>query len=341
MIRPSSCRTSFARETRDRREGEDPPGTDRAVRCDRPDPREIEAETRTTGLSALAGPSTSAHSMGPERLTPPSPDRITPAARVYQPAARHPRGCPAAPSASHAVLLSGAVPQRTWKKLNMHRVSTSLLGLSVLVVVSCGAPAELDESLFPGQNETGYADGDATGSTGAPSVPLGGAAGQPSSSGGTGTAVVPSPGGAGGASSLTGGAAGAPIASGGSAQSGTAGGANTLPMGGGSSAGGCPDDITVLFARPVTEGGCGDNGCHVPQGFAPDLVSPSPEMRLLNVASQCGGRPYVGAGDSFLAEKISGETPECGAPMPFLQPGALNDADRACILQWIDEVSGG
>jgi hypothetical protein len=27
--------------------------------------------------------------------------------------------------------------------------------------------------------------------------------------------------------------------------------------------------------------------------------------------------------------------------MPFLQSDLLNDADRQCILDWIDEVSGG
>jgi hypothetical protein len=110
--------------------------------------------------------------------------------------------------------------------------------------------------------------------------------------------------------------------------------------GDGAGAGACPDDITVLFNRPSDQGGCAGAACHIAGATAPDLVSPNIEARLVGVTSQCEQRPYIGPDDSFLAEKISG-SPACGLAMPFLMPQALNAADEACILAWIDEVSGG
>jgi len=103
---------------------------------------------------------------------------------------------------------------------------------------------------------------------------------------------------------------------------------------------GCPEDITQLFDRPIDEGGCRGSGCHLPGNTKPDLVSPNPAERLLNVTSNCNGRPYIGAEDSFLVEKLTNNSPECGAPMPFLMPGNLRAEDEACILAWIREVVG-
>jgi hypothetical protein len=230
----------------------------------------------------------------------------------------------------------------------MHRLTTSCLCLGVLAAISCGAPAELDESTFPGPNEVGYADDDGTGTTGTPLG--GGGAGGQSPSAGAGSPSVGSSGspaaspasgvsGSNGAAPPSGGG-GTPVAAGGSAQAGAAGG-GSAPMAGGGASGACPDDITVLFNRPIAEGGCGGDGCHVPGGTSPDLVSPNIAARLLDEPSQCGGRPYLSAGDSFLEEKIGGEQPECGYPMPFLQPDNLRDADKQCILEWIAEVTGG
>lgn len=223
----------------------------------------------------------------------------------------------------------------------MHRLMTSWLCLGVLAAISCGAPAELDESIFPGPGEVGYSEDNGTGSTG---TPLGGGAGAGGSSavgnsGNSGSSAAPPANGASGAAPSSGGG-GTPVAAGGSAQAGAAGG-GSAPVAGGAAGGGCPDDITVLFNRPISEGGCGGDACHVPGGTSPDLVSPNIEARLLDEPSQCGGRPYLGAGDSFLEEKIAGEQPECGYPMPFLQPDNLKDADKQCILDWIAEVTGG
>lgn len=108
-------------------------------------------------------------------------------------------------------------------------------------------------------------------------------------------------------------------------------------------AGGCPDDITVLFNRPIEQGGCNGAACHVPGATTPDLVSPNPEQRLLAVQSTCMGIPYIGGGpeDSFLALKITTPPDGCGLSMPFFMPQALNANDEACILAWIDQVSGG
>jgi hypothetical protein len=98
----------------------------------------------------------------------------------------------------------------------------------------------------------------------------------------------------------------------------------------------------VLLNRPGTAGGCGGSGCHVPAGVPPDLTSPGVETRLLNVLSSCNQRPYIGAADSFLEEKLVGTPPACGGlPMPFGTPNALSAADEQCIIAWIDEVAGG
>ena len=83
----------------------------------------------------------------------------------------------------------------------------------------------------------------------------------------------------------------------------------------------------------------------------PNLVAPNVLSRLLNVASMCkktssgmsvAARPYIGKDDSFLKEKVAGTVnSECGVSMPFFMPQALSDADRKCIVDWIDSVKGG
>jgi hypothetical protein len=89
------------------------------------------------------------------------------------------------------------------------------------------------------------------------------------------------------------------------------------------------------------EGGCAGAGCHVTGGTPPDLTSPGVDARVLNVISNCNGRPYVGASDSVIEDKITGNPPECGSPMPLFAETRLSAEDEACILQWIDEISGG
>jgi hypothetical protein len=198
--------------------------------------------------------------------------------------------------------------------------------MGALGLAGCGSPSELDTDSFP----EGYA---AVGSAGT-------------------TQVVPGTGGSAGAASSNGGSAGAVASTnGGSSQAGT--GSSTGTTGGGSGSSGCPSDITVLFARPVAQGGCtSGGGCHeAASPIKPDLVSPNIAARLLNVPSTCSKtssgmsvqpRPYIGATDSFLEEKIAG-TPDttCGISMPFFAPDALSAADEQCIIQWIDQVAGG
>lgn len=101
---------------------------------------------------------------------------------------------------------------------------------------------------------------------------------------------------------------------------------------------GCPEDITLIFARPMQQGGCQGAGCHSPGNTSPDLVSPNPEERLLDVPSQCNGRPYIALDDALLIDKLIGSPPECGSPMPFGMPDALSAQDEACILAWVDAV---
>jgi hypothetical protein len=55
------------------------------------------------------------------------------------------------------------------------------------------------------------------------------------------------------------------------------------------------------------------------------------------------GLPYIGATveDSFLALKVTTPPAGCGLAMPFFTPQTLNAEDEACILEWIEEISGG
>lgn len=244
----------------------------------------------------------------------------------------------------------------------MHQLRKSLLVL-VSGLAACGAPAELDDSLFPAPGNTGY---DRTsGNVGGSSPGIGGSASLGgsasfggSASPGTGGSGAPAPGqggsgnaaqggsgqapGQGGSGNAAqGGSGAAPVGAGGNAP--IAGSAGDPSGGSGSGGGDCPDDITVLFDRPGGEGGCAGGGCHIPGGTPPDLVSPNPEQRLVGVMSSavCGSVPYVSSGGSLLEDKIVGSPPSCGSAMPFLSPQALNAEDEQCILDWIAEVSGG
>lgn len=200
-----------------------------------------------------------------------------------------------------------------------------------LIAFGCGSPGDLDRDSFPNLEDTGYPDrvGVAGASAGGT---FGGTAGSPSV-GGTG--------GAGGQTPIAG--TGGSVGQGGSTgQSGTGG---TGQAGAGNDPGGaCPDDILVLLNRPSTMGGCSGQGCHIAgaQGTPPDLTSPGVESRLLNVMSSCNSRPYIGPSDSFLEEKLTESSPDCGGQqMPFFAVNNLSAADRACIIQWIDEVASG
>jgi hypothetical protein len=240
----------------------------------------------------------------------------------HQPFSSHYRGDEVAPEVTPHSL-------RHPFKVHMYRSSTKFFAL-VSFVFACGSPGELDEARFPAPGDTGYPENRAggggmpAGSAGSSGLPLGGTGG--SGTGGSGT------GGSGTGGSGTGGS----VAAGGSAGS--------TGQGGTASTGSCPDDIAVLFNRPGSEGGCQGTGCHVPgpDGQRPDLTSPDVASRLLNVMSSCNGRPYIGATDSFLENKLVGNPPDCGGyPMPFFMTAALSAADKQCMLEWIDEVAAG
>jgi hypothetical protein len=220
-------------------------------------------------------------------------------------------------------------------QLDMQGFLTSCALTGALCLAACGSPAGLDEEAFPALDQTGYG-----GTTQVVSGGQGGSSGAALSAG----AAVGANGGGAQASAGSGSNGG----NGSNGGSGTTGGSMTM----GSS--GCPSDATTLFARPIAQGGCTSGqggGCHEAGSQKPDLVSPNVAMRLLNVASTCKktssgmtvpARPYIGATDSFLEEKIAG-TPDqsCGISMPFFMPDALSPADEQCIIQWIDQVAGG
>jgi hypothetical protein len=203
----------------------------------------------------------------------------------------------------------------------MQSILTTCAIIGALGLAACGSPSELDENSFPKLEDTGY---------------------ESTASGAGGSTVVVS----GGQAGASGGAA---ASNGGGAQTGgsSAGSGSTVMNG----PNGCPSDITMLFNRPSTQGGCASGGgCH-DGAVQPDLVSPNVLSRLLNVASTCkktsagmsvAARPYIGKDDSFLKEKIAGTVnSECGVSMPFFMTQSLKDADRKCIVDWIDSVKGG
>jgi hypothetical protein len=217
--------------------------------------------------------------------------------------------------------------------------------LVALLIVACGSPQGLEEDEFPdryAQSAIAGGGSGAVGNGGAGGTGNAGGAGGSSGSAGSGSSSNGGSGGSGSAGSGSGGSG-----SGGSGNASGTGGSGSGSQGGtagsGSTpSGACPDDITLLFNRPSSAGGCADGGCHTAGGFPPDLVSPNVEMRLLNVASSCQSRPYIGANDSFLLEKVTKAMPACGgAQMPFFAAQNLSAADRQCIADWIDDVGGG
>jgi hypothetical protein len=227
----------------------------------------------------------------------------------------------------------------------MHRFFARPICLG-LVAFGCGSPGDLDRSQFPELEGTGYPDrvgaaGSGAGGTfgGAGSGNVGGSTGVGGTASGTGgSAPLGGTGGALGGSG-TGGQSG--TGQGGTGQGGTGQG-GTGQGGTGAEPGGCPEDITELTNRPAMEGGCAGPGCHIPGGTPPDLVSPGIEARLLDVmaSAACSGRPYVGATDSVIEEKLTAADP-CGEPMPLFAAARLNAEDKACIIQWLDGVAAG
>lgn len=198
----------------------------------------------------------------------------------------------------------------------MQSFLTTCAIIGALGLAACGSPSGLDEDSFP---ETYASTGSGIGGSTVVVSGQAGSSGLASSGGSSGTT--------------------------GSTQTGGSGSTVMTPPGG------CPSDASVLFNRPVSQGGCTANGgCH-DGAVMPDLVSPNVLSRLLNVASSCKktssgmsvpARPYIGKDDSFLQEKIAGSpNAECGYAMPFLMPQALSDADRKCIVDWINSVKGG
>jgi hypothetical protein len=224
----------------------------------------------------------------------------------------------------------------------MHRFFAGRICLG-LIAFGCGSPGDLDQSQFPELENTGYPDRVGAAGSGAGGTFGGSGGGNSPGTAGTGAGGTTPIGGTGGSigASGTGGQSGLGGQSGGTGQGGT-GQAGSGQGGTGAQPGGCPDDITVLTNRPAMEGGCAGAGCHVPQGTPPDLTSPGVEARVLDVmaSAACSGRPYVGASDSVIEEKLTNPDP-CGEPMPLFAAARLSAEDKACILEWLDEVAAG
>lgn len=226
----------------------------------------------------------------------------------------------------------------------MYRCFTRRVGLG-LIAFGCGSPGDLDRSLFPELEATGY--GGQSGIAGAAAGGMFGGGGSGPGGAGVGGAGLGGAGvgGAGLGGSAPVGAAGGSVGGTGPGAGGQAsggqGGSGTSGAGGTEATGSCPDDITVLLDRPGSEGGCAGAGCHVSGGTPPDLTSPGVEARVFGIVSNCNGRPYVSADDSIIENKITATPPDCGSAMPLFNVNALNAEDKACIIEWIDELGAG
>lgn len=210
--------------------------------------------------------------------------------------------------------------------------------LAALFVVACGSPQGLDEDAFPDQYAQGAVGGVQQPSGAAGAGVLGGGAGAGTGIAGAGSSLgnAGSPGvGAGGASGSGNVNPPAPSAGAGGAPppAGTAGAGSSAPPPPPPASSGNACD-----GAPVLRSACGGLGCHSGT-IPPDLASPGVEMRLVGVASNCNGLPYIGAGESFLLDKLDPMPPCGGLQMPL--GGMLSADDRACLEDWAAEIGGG
>ena len=102
--------------------------------------------------------------------------------------------------------------------------------------------------------------------------------------------------------------------------------------------GGSGGGVEAMLARE-----CAGSGCHgrAAPAVGLDLESPGVGERLLAATSaSCSGRALVDPSDpdaSFLLEKVSDASPECGGRMPLLRE-PLSAAEIAAIRAWIMEL---
>lgn len=100
-----------------------------------------------------------------------------------------------------------------------------------------------------------------------------------------------------------------------------------------------PGFVEQLFQESCSGGGdCHDTG--EPEADL-DLVSPDSASRMLGVASvqeACNGAPLIdpAGGDHLLLQKL-GDSPPCGARMPFGE-AKLTRSEIECVRRWIDEA---
>jgi hypothetical protein len=99
-----------------------------------------------------------------------------------------------------------------------------------------------------------------------------------------------------------------------------------------------PGFVEQLFQESCSGGGdCHDDSD--PEADL-DLVTAGAGERLVGVASvqeSCGGAPLIdpAGGDHLLLQKL-GDSPPCGARMPFGE-SRLSASEVECVRRWIDE----
>lgn len=96
-----------------------------------------------------------------------------------------------------------------------------------------------------------------------------------------------------------------------------------------------PETIMEDIFMPV----CGNNvACHGDfSANGLNLTEPDVASRVFGVTSTCNGRPLAVSGDpaaSFLWEKLTSPSPECGVAMPVGITMTQEQLD--CVSQWIE-----
>jgi hypothetical protein len=95
-----------------------------------------------------------------------------------------------------------------------------------------------------------------------------------------------------------------------------------------------------IFVTTCAGGVCHHSGADRARGL--DLLSGGPARRLVGVPATCAGRLLIDPVTrerSFLLEKLSSDTPECGGSRMPRSGDPLPPETIACVRAWILQVS--
>ncbi len=106
---------------------------------------------------------------------------------------------------------------------------------------------------------------------------------------------------------------------------------------------GGPDASQIACGRGIIRNTCAQSGCHDGSGgngfnLSGDVPSATKDVHVANAS--CTSRVYVDSSDisnSFILDKISNDSPECGSRMPFgMTP--LTPSEIACMRAYLESL---